>query len=178
MDGVQFRHGRIEDAPAIADVYLGSLRETYAFPLAHTEAEIRNWIREELIPSEEVWIAVAANQDVVAVMALTDAMVDQLYVAPGWSGRGIGTRLLAIAMRRRPAGLDLWTFQVNAGARRFYERHGFVEVERGDGSGNDEGQPDIRYAWRPAGARDLPTIRRSRRRIAERLETDRRAIER
>ncbi len=46
-------------------------------------------------------------------------------------------------------GLELWTFQVNARARRFYERHGFVEVDRTDGGHNEERQPDVRYAWRP-----------------------------
>jgi hypothetical protein len=56
---------------------------------------------------------------------------------------------MELAKQRRPAGLDLYTFQVNGGARRFYERHGFVGIALGDGSGNDEGQPDVRYAWRP-----------------------------
>jgi ribosomal protein S18 acetylase RimI-like enzyme len=87
---------------------------------------------------------------VVALMALTSDEVNQLYVAPGWTGRGIGSHLIALAKQRRPGGLDLYTFPVNMGARRFYERHGFVEVERGDGSGNEEGQPDVRYAWRRA----------------------------
>ena len=53
-------------------------------------------------------------------------------------------------MARRPDGLSLYTFQVNDGARRFYERHGFVVAALGDGSDNEEGQPDIRYEWRPA----------------------------
>jgi ribosomal protein S18 acetylase RimI-like enzyme len=72
-----------------------------------------------------------------------------LYLAPDWTGRGIGSQLIVLAKERRPAGLDLYTFQVNAGARQFYERHGFVEVSRSDGSGNEEGQPDVRYAGRP-----------------------------
>ena len=46
-------------------------------------------------------------------------------------------------------GLSLWTFQVNGAARRFYERHGFTEVERTDGSHNDEHEPDVRYVWQP-----------------------------
>jgi hypothetical protein len=43
----------------------------------------------------------------------------------------------------------LWTFQTNTGARRFYERHGFVAVDETDGSANEERAPDVRYAWRP-----------------------------
>ena len=82
-------------------------------------------------------------------MSLGDAFIEQLYLAPGWTGRGIGGRLVELAKERRPAGLDLFTFQVNDGARRFYERHGFAAVWFGDGSENEERQPDVRYAWRP-----------------------------
>ena len=43
--------------------------------------------------------------------------------------------------------LELWTFQANIGAQRFYMRHGFTEAERTNGAGNEEGLPDIRYVW-------------------------------
>jgi ribosomal protein S18 acetylase RimI-like enzyme len=54
---------------------------------------------------------------------------------------------VALAKELRPAGLQLWTFQVNTPACRFYERHGFVEAGRTDGSGNEEREPDVRYSW-------------------------------
>jgi hypothetical protein len=37
-------------------------------------------------------------------------------------------------------------------AQRFYLRQGFHEVERTDGSRNEEGAPDILYAWNPSRA--------------------------
>jgi len=43
--------------------------------------------------------------------------------------------------------LRLWTFASNAGAQRFYERHGFVETRRTDGRDNEEGAPDVLYIW-------------------------------
>ncbi|MGI5158393.1 hypothetical protein [Microbispora sp. CA-102843] len=49
----------------------------------------------------------------------------------------------------RPHGLDLYVFQRNTGARRFYERNGFTLVAEGDGSGNEENLPDARCRWRP-----------------------------
>jgi ribosomal protein S18 acetylase RimI-like enzyme len=150
MDDVELRPAGREDAGAIADVYLTSFHATYDFPLAHNDQQVRRWIAEVLIPTEEVWVATAPHGSVVAMMVLTSDMLDQLYVAPGWTGRGIGSRLVALAKARRPGGLDLYTFQINTGARRFYERHGFAEVARGDGSGNEEGQQDLRYAWRPS----------------------------
>jgi GNAT superfamily N-acetyltransferase len=150
MDEVSVRRARQDDADAIADVFLASFAATYRFPLAHSDEQVRRWIPEILLPTEEVWVVTDPDEAVVALMALSSEMLGQLYVAPGWTGRGIGSRLIELAKSRRPDGLDLFTFQVNAGARRFYERHGFVEVWRGDGSDNEEGQPDLRCAWRPS----------------------------
>jgi GNAT superfamily N-acetyltransferase len=149
MDEIEVRRAGVDDAEAIADVYLASFEATYQFPLAHSDRQVRRWIAETLVPTEEVWVATDHDKTVVAMMALSSEMLDQLYVLPAWTGRGIGSRLIELAKSRRPRGLDLYTFQVNAGARSFYERHGFVEVARGDGSDNEERQPDLRYAWRP-----------------------------
>ena len=44
-------------------------------------------------------------------------------------------------------GLQLWTFQRNAVARHFYERHGFRAAELTDGARNEEVEPDVRYVW-------------------------------
>ena len=138
-----------DEAGAIADVYLASFAATYRFPLAHTDDQVRRWIAEYLVLNREMWVATDPGGSLVGLMALTADQLDQLYLAPGWAGRGIGSRLVDLAKRRRPDGLDLFTFQVNANARRFYERHGFIQIWTGDGSDNDEGQPDVRYSWRP-----------------------------
>ena len=161
MDGLELRRATPADAAEIADLFLASFKATYHFSLAHSDDEVRRWITDVLLPSDEVWVAVARDGTVVGLMALTSDMLDQLYVAPGWSGQGIGSRLVDLAKERRPAGFDLYTFQVNHRARRFYERQGFVEVSLGDGTGNEEGQPDVRYAWRPpAGGRQDESARR------------------
>jgi len=57
--------------------------------------------------------------------------------------------MLDEAKRLRPAFLQLWVFQLNEGARRFYERHGFRLVKLTDGAGNMERTPDALYEWRP-----------------------------
>jgi ribosomal protein S18 acetylase RimI-like enzyme len=67
------------------------------------------------------------------------------------TGRGFGAQLLAVAKRERPRGLSLWTFASNTGAQRFYERHGFIEADRTDGSRNEECAPDVLYVWPGAG---------------------------
>lgn len=105
---------------------------------------------DTVIPRLECWLAERAPDTVVALMVLDADWIDQLYVEPELTGAGIGSELIAVAKRERPGGLRLWTFVSNEGAQRFYLRHGFREVERTDGSGNEERAPDIRFAWTPA----------------------------
>jgi GNAT superfamily N-acetyltransferase len=138
------------DAPAVADVWLRSFAA--ALPTvrrAHSDDEVRGWVRDVLLLLHDVWVA-DVDGAVVGLLALSPGWLDQLYLDPAWRGRGIGDRLVDLAKRRQPSGLQLWTFQVNGTARRFYERHGFVAVEETDGAGNEEREPDVRYAWSPA----------------------------
>jgi ribosomal protein S18 acetylase RimI-like enzyme len=136
------------DAAEIAEVFLASFHATYAFPLAHTDADVGGWIRDEIVPTKESWVAVA-GAEIVGFMVLGDAALEQLYVRPDWWRRGIGSRFVVLAKERRADGLELYTFQENRPARAFYERHGFSAAWFGDGSANEEGQPDVRYEWRP-----------------------------
>ena len=145
---ILIRRSEPSDAPRVADLFLASFGARYDFPLAHTPDEVRGWVAGDLLPTTETWVAVNGDE-LVGFLSLRDEFLDQLYLAPEWTSRGIGSRLVELAKQRRPAGLDLFTFQVNDGARRFYERHGFAAVWFGDGSENEEGQPDLRYAWRP-----------------------------
>lgn len=147
---ITLRRAAAADASAVADVYLASFHATYDFPLAHTDDEVRRWIRDVVVATRETWVAIDGDGGpVVAMMVVGPGELDQLYVAPDRLGRGIGRRLLEQAQRSSPVGLALFTFQVNARARRFYERNGFVATWFGDGTANEEGQPDVRYAWRP-----------------------------
>lgn len=116
---------------------------------AHDDAEVRGWIADVVVPHHETWVAEDGDA-VVGLLVLGDGPeLEQLYLDPSWRGRGLGDRFVDLAKRRRPDGLGLWTFQVNAAAQRFYLRHGFVEVERTDGAGNEEREPDVRFIWSP-----------------------------
>jgi GNAT superfamily N-acetyltransferase len=146
---VVLRPARPADAGAVATVWLRSFDA--ALPSVrrpHSDDEVRGWVRDVLVPRQETWVA-EVDGLVVGVLSLTDGELDQLYVDPDRQGLGIGGRLLDLARQRSPTGLQLWTFRVNAPARRFYERRGFVAVEETDGSRNEEREPDVRYVWRP-----------------------------
>jgi GNAT superfamily N-acetyltransferase len=147
-DAITIRRAVPDDAPVVADVYLAAIKSTYEFPLAHTDDECRAWLAEEVVPLMETWVAEVAGR-VVAMMVLDEAGIGHLYVDPPSHSLGIGSRLVELAKQRRPGGLELYTFQVNKRARRFYEWHGFAVVTLGDGSGNEERQPDVLYRWQP-----------------------------
>ena len=146
---VLLRRAERSDALAAADVWLRSFATALpSVRRAHDDAEVRSWFSHVVVPRCETWVATSGGS-VVGLLALDGEELDQLYLDPVWRGRGLGDRFIALAKRRRPDGLTLWTFQVNVPARRFYERHGFVPVERTDGARNEEREPDIRYLWRP-----------------------------
>ncbi|MFI2199400.1 GNAT family N-acetyltransferase [Streptomyces sp. NPDC020192] len=149
-DEVVLRRAVAADARAAADVWLRSFRA--ALPTVvrpRSDDEVREYIRDVVVPLRETWVAEAAGGGIVGLMVLDGASLSQLYLDPDWRGRGLGDRFVALAKERGPGGLTLWTFQVNKPAHRFYERHGFTAVEFTDGSGNEEREPDVRYVWRP-----------------------------
>ena len=144
---VVLRPARADDGAAVAEVWLRSFAA--ALPtvrLAHTDDEVRRWVRDDLVVRADTWVAETGGA-VVGVMALSPGWIDTLYLDPDARGQGIGDAFVALAQERQPDGLQLWTFQVNGPAQRFYERHGFVAVERTDGAGNQEREPDVRYRW-------------------------------
>jgi GNAT superfamily N-acetyltransferase len=143
------RPARLLDAEAVADVFVAARAGmTYLPPLDVPGA--RRFVVERLVPELEVWVA-EEEERIVAFAALQRDDLDHLYVAPPAQGRGLGAALFARMLELRPDGLELWVFQRNEGARRFYERHGCVLLYETDGAANMEREPDARYAWRPVG---------------------------
>ncbi|MDG4840269.1 GNAT family N-acetyltransferase [Micromonospora sp. WMMD967] len=149
VDSAAPRHAGPEDARAVADLLIRSRRAAVgAIPAAvHPDSEVREWTRTVLIAEQEVWLMEDAGSRPLAVLALRDDWVDQLYVDPAFTGRGLGSHLIEFAKSHRPAGLQLWTFATNTGAQRFYLRHGFTVAETTDGTRNEENAPDIRFVW-------------------------------
>jgi GNAT superfamily N-acetyltransferase len=141
------RRATAADSEVVADLYLRARKAASAFipPLVHSDDDVRRWIGERVIPGMDVWL-VESSGKVVAMMALDEDSIDQLYVEPTLTGQGVGGELLRLAKRERPGGLRLWTFQSNRGARRFYERHGFSARDWTEGD-NEEGEPDVLYVW-------------------------------
>ena len=138
------RMARDLDAGAVGAILSEFVDTSDWLPRIHTRAEdIAHAAR--MIDLGRVHVAEDSGT-VVGFCARNGDDLDALYVASEKRGQGIGAALLRHAQTVVDR-LELWTFQANEGAQRFYLRHGFVEMQRTDGSGNDERLPDIQYEW-------------------------------
>ncbi len=139
------------DCERIADIYLASRKRYLPYaPLAHTDAEVRVWIKEQLVSAGNVTVLVEEGT-VLGFMAISNdgsyGWIDHLYLDPSAVGRGLGTLLLREATNTLGAPIRLYTFQRNENARRFYRRHGFREIGFSDGTLNEEKLPDVLLEW-------------------------------
>jgi GNAT superfamily N-acetyltransferase len=143
------RTATADDVAAVATLMRRTWRRSLPFlPVLHTPAE------------DHAYFAGVVFRDCTVLLAETDGVlrgflawrpgwIDQFYVAPEAQRQGIGTRLLA-AVQAREDVVSLWTFTANGAARAFYARHGFTEIDRTDGAGNEERAPDVLLRWRRA----------------------------
>ncbi|MEJ0074726.1 MAG: GNAT family N-acetyltransferase [Alphaproteobacteria bacterium] len=113
-------------------------------PDLHTAEEDIGFFRDHVFVECEVWVAQGDAID--GFIAFRPGWVDHLYVRPDCQRRGLGKVLLAVAMKNN-ASLRLWVFQRNTPAIRFYGSRGFREIERTDGSRNEEREPDVLMEW-------------------------------
>jgi GNAT superfamily N-acetyltransferase len=145
------RPATIEDAAAVAAVFSASFRLLTFLPLLHTSAEDRRFIEDVVFKHYEVTLAEDAS-GIVSFLARQDEEVRLLYTRPDRVGTGAGTLLIEAAKASGVAALELWCFQANTHARRFYEAREFRAIRFTNGADNEERMPDVCYRWEGAGA--------------------------
>lgn len=148
MVDVVLRPGEVADVAEIAATQVAARAAAPMPPPVQAPDEVRAYLAERFDRAEN-WVA-ELHGVVVGYARFTDVWLNDLYVAPARAGAGIGSALLDLVKALRPDGFSLWVFESNAPARAFYAARGLVELERTDGSGNDERAPDIRMEWLPS----------------------------
>jgi GNAT superfamily N-acetyltransferase len=154
---LNIRRATVGDIDAIAALFSASFRLLTFLPMLHTVAKDRWFIANVIFRDCEVIVA-EDDSGIVSFLARQGEEVRLLHTHPDHIGRGAGTLLIEAAKNSGVSALELWCFQANAGARRFYEARGFHAIRVTDGSGNEEKTPDIRYRWEDALAGDRPLI--------------------
>ena len=146
---MQLRKAKLEDVESVVHILSASRLEYLPYAKSpHSLDGDRRWVRGRLIPTGGVVIAELDGEDVgVLATSVSEQIgwIDQLYLAPGYVGRGIGSELLKHALTILPRPIHLWVFQENDRAIRFYEHHGFKAVQFTNGENNEEKCPDVRY---------------------------------
>jgi ribosomal protein S18 acetylase RimI-like enzyme len=135
-----------DDRP-LADLYLAARQDALSFlPKVHTDDEVRAWMSYVVLATLDVQIAEIGGH-LAGFIAMNGGEIEQLYVHPAFYRQGAGCALINWAMKITVSDLSLHCFAANQRARRFYESFGFKAVKFGDGSGNEEGAPDVRYVF-------------------------------
>ncbi len=143
------RRATLDDAGGIAAVFFSSLRLLTFLPVLHSVEEDRQFIENVILKECEVIVA-EGDAGIVSFLARNGEEIRLLYSHPDFIGSGAGSLLLDVAKKSSVVALELWCFQANARARRFYEERGFRAVRFTEGRDNEEKVPDVRYRWERA----------------------------
>ena len=139
------RPARSLDASAAGAILYQYQQQTDWLPKLYSEAELISYSGAMV---DSGWVTVIEQQgQVTGFLARDGAEIRALYIASKVRRKRLG-RLLMARAKREARQLKLNTFVANEPAQRFYLQQGFREIARGDGSGNEEGLPEITYQWR------------------------------
>lgn len=140
------------DLPELVRMWHESKRRAFpyvAVQQAYTLEDDRGFFEGSVIERCQIWVAESGGE-IIGFLALEEDLIDLMFVKPGWQRQGVATALLALAKEKSPDGLRAYSFQKNAAARSFFEKHGF-EIVRAGLSPPPENEPDFEYVWNPPG---------------------------
>ena len=92
----------------------------------HSPERQQNYLQEKMDDGSAVFMLV--DNEPVAVVSITDSLIEDLYVLPEMQNRGYGSELLRFAISKCESKPTLWILENNHNARRLYERMGFKET--------------------------------------------------
>ncbi len=165
---MNFREGTVDDAEAIAALHADSWRRAYRgmYSDEFLDGDLLGersavWLErlERPSPSQVVILGVEGNELAGFVCgyggddAVWGSLIDNLHVNHRFRRRGVGAALMARVAEafegsHPDAGVYLWVFEANHGAREFYERLGAANAETVPSEFHAaHGGPVCRYVW-------------------------------
>jgi ribosomal protein S18 acetylase RimI-like enzyme len=143
---MEIRAAAMESIPEIATIFRITRQHDLPYlPKLHSAEEDLEYFKNKVFVENKIIIA-CKNRNIVGFCAFNQEWLNHLYVLPEYQGNNIGKILLEKAMEESQK-LQLWTFQKNNAAIKFYEKNGFELVRITDGQDNEEKEPDALYCW-------------------------------
>ena len=139
-----------DDAQELVAMWRASFEHGVGITDHHPLEDQLKFFLEQVVPNNRVRVA-KDHTIIVGFMASRSDSLSHLYVRVQNVGQGIGTQLLNLAKKESSGSLWLYTFAQNQNARRFYQKHGFREVERE--SENMWKREAIKHVWVRRGGR-------------------------
>ena len=136
------------DMDAVMDIWYQGWH-SIAPQLVHPHSEARwreRWV-SDIVPNHEIAVA-ESDHEILGFVTLNSATseLSQLFTRLPEQGRGVGSALINQVKNSCHERIFLFTLEINARSRKFYEKHGFRETGR---STNPlSGLPSVRYEWR------------------------------
>jgi putative acetyltransferase len=124
------RPARSDEAQALVDIWLRSVRATHSFV---TEAEIATYLPlvRTMFDQRETWVLCEASDQAIGFMAMNESEVDALFLSPEYLRRG-GGRMLIDHARRLKGPLTVDVSEENPDALHFYLACGFEIIGRSE----------------------------------------------
>jgi ribosomal protein S18 acetylase RimI-like enzyme len=144
---VSMRSARSQDMAVCAGIVNDWIDQTAWMPRVHTHEDVLKHYQDDEKIKRNTLVAVDGSRVRGFVTLTRDGFITALHVEAASRNQGIGGLLLARVKRELSPEINLYSFEANGDARRFFARHGFVEINRTTGD-NEENLPDILMEWR------------------------------
>lgn len=120
------------DAQATIDIFLRAIREVSSKD--YSPAQIAAWAKVDdtevwarYRASRPTWLAIDGSLPIGFTDLTSDGLLDMMFVAPDYQGKGVATLLLAtVESAARRQGLQRIFTEASLTARPFFERRGFA----------------------------------------------------
>lgn len=127
---IVFAHA--SDTDRLIEIWEASVRATHHFLKEEDIQFFLPMVRDEFIPSLEVYCIRNRNGEMAGFIGLAANKVEMLFIHPEHAGCGLGTLLMAKAVKLKGKPLYVEVNEQNTPAIKFYERMGFKTVGRSE----------------------------------------------
>lgn len=97
---------------------------TLEFLAIHTPERQKRYLESEIAKGAQLYMLI--EEKPVGIVSICGSLIENLYVLPSEQNKGYGTQLLAFAVEKCTESPSLWILNTNDGAKRLYERNGFM----------------------------------------------------